>query len=110
MRIRHVVSILSGIVLAHSMLAACSSSQRDPFVDGSDGATDAAGFSDVVPESDVLPAAPPDPKTCDEAKTMQSYIGCDYWPTVTSNVVDDIFDFAVAVANVGDQPASVTVK
>jgi hypothetical protein len=50
-----------------------------------------------------------DPKTCDEAKTAQSYVGCDYWPTVTSNSVWSIFDFGVVVANAGDVDATVTV-
>jgi hypothetical protein len=50
-----------------------------------------------------------DPKTCDEAKAAQSYVGCDYWPTVTSNSVWSIFDFGVVVANAGDNPAMVTV-
>src|SRR5262245_18895684 len=38
-----------------------------------------------------------DPKTCDEAAANKSYIGCDYWPTVTANAVWNIFDFAVVV-------------
>ena len=38
------------------------------------------------------------PKTCDEAAMNKSYIGCDYWPTVTANVVWSIFDFAVVVS------------
>jgi hypothetical protein len=50
-----------------------------------------------------------DPKTCDEARDAQSYVGCDYWPTVTSNSVWSIFDFGVVVANAGDMPADVTV-
>ncbi|MEO8878206.1 MAG: hypothetical protein ABI461_21615, partial [Polyangiaceae bacterium] len=33
-----------------------------------------------------------DPKDCNEAKTSKSYVGCDYWPTVTSNNVWNIFD------------------
>jgi hypothetical protein len=34
---------------------------------------------------------------------------CDYWPTVTGNLVSDVFDFAVAVANVGSDDAHVQV-
>jgi hypothetical protein len=50
-----------------------------------------------------------DPTTCAEAAAAKTYVGCDYWPTVTSNMVQDAFDFAVAVANVGTEDALVTV-
>ncbi|MDB4937042.1 MAG: hemagglutinin/hemolysin-related protein [Labilithrix sp.] len=50
-----------------------------------------------------------DPVTCEEAAQFKTYVGCDYWPTVTDNVVADVFDFAVAVANGGTEPANVTV-
>jgi len=50
-----------------------------------------------------------DPKTCDEAKQAKTYIGCDFWPTVVGNNVWSMFDFAVAVANAGDEAADVTV-
>jgi hypothetical protein len=50
-----------------------------------------------------------DPKDCADAKTSKSYVGCDYWPTVTANAVWGIFDYAVVVSNVGTAPASITV-
>jgi hypothetical protein len=50
-----------------------------------------------------------DPATCEEAALAKSYVGCDYWPTVVDNIVRDIFDFAVVVANNGSEPAEVTV-
>lgn len=50
-----------------------------------------------------------DPKTCAEALEAKTYIGCEFWPTVTANQVWSIFDYAVAVANAGDEPAEVTV-
>jgi hypothetical protein len=50
-----------------------------------------------------------DPQTCDEAAANKSYIGCDYWPTVTANAVWNIFDFAAVVSNPGTNPATVTV-
>ncbi len=50
-----------------------------------------------------------DPRTCGEAASAKSYIGCDYWPTVVANNVWNIFDFAVVVANAGEDPATVTV-
>ena len=50
-----------------------------------------------------------DPTTCLEAQTSHSYIGCDYWPTVTANNVWSIFDYAVVVANAGATTANITV-
>jgi len=50
-----------------------------------------------------------DPTTCAEAAQSHSYIGCDYWPTVTANNVWSIFDFAAVVANAGTNTAMVTV-
>jgi hypothetical protein len=51
-----------------------------------------------------------DPTTCEEAAATRSYVGCDYWPTVTPNgTLLDVFDFAVAIANVGAQDAEVTI-
>ncbi|HTR49910.1 MAG TPA: IgGFc-binding protein [Kofleriaceae bacterium] len=40
----------------------------------------------------------------------QSYIGCEYFPTVTGNIVGNEFDFAVALANTGNQNAMVTIE
>lgn len=50
-----------------------------------------------------------DPTTCAEAAMYRTYIGCDFWPTVVANNVWSVFDYAVVVANAGDQPADVTV-
>lgn len=50
-----------------------------------------------------------DPTTCEEAAANNSYIGCDYWPTVTANNVWSIFDFAVVVSNTGQEVADVHV-
>jgi hypothetical protein len=50
-----------------------------------------------------------DPTTCTEASSSHSYIGCDYWPTVTANNVWSIFDYAVVVANGQTTTATVTV-
>jgi hypothetical protein len=57
------------------------------------------------------PAVEPtdDPQTCEQAAMWGSYVGCEYWPTVTANNVWSIFDFAVVVANAGNQDATVTV-
>lgn len=50
-----------------------------------------------------------DPATCAEAAASKTYVGCDFWPTVTANSVWSIFDFAFVAANAGDQTATVTV-
>lgn len=51
----------------------------------------------------------PDPTTCAQAEALKSYEGCEFWPTVTANVVWSGFDFAAVVANTQSVPASVTV-
>lgn len=51
-----------------------------------------------------------DPKTCAQAAEAKTYIGCDFWPTPVTNHVWSLFDFAVVVANAGDQTADVSVE
>jgi hypothetical protein len=51
-----------------------------------------------------------DPKTCQQAAASKSYVGCDFWPTVTANSVWDIFDYTVVVANTQDTPAQVEIE
>jgi hypothetical protein len=46
---------------------------------------------------------------CAPPEVTTSYIGCDYYPTVTLNPVWSGFDFAVAVSNASDAPAHVVV-
>jgi hypothetical protein len=50
-----------------------------------------------------------DPQTCADAALVKSYIGCDFWPTVTANNVWSIFDFAVVVANAGQNVVDASV-
>jgi len=47
---------------------------------------------------------------CSLSEIGASYIGCDYYPTVTLNPVWSGFDFAVAVGNASDQTAHITVS
>jgi hypothetical protein len=92
------------------VLLACGGGQRPPELGslippgaddgGSDGGT--PSFGPVIDPND-------DPTTCTEAAEWQSYVGCDYWPTVVANNVWSIFDFAVVVANAGTSPAMVTI-
>lgn len=49
------------------------------------------------------------PESCDQAAANRTYIGCDFWPTVTYNPVYSEFKFAVVVANGGTQPAMINV-
>jgi len=55
-------------------------------------------FKDVSLSTDTGTVSPI-PTTCSESISRNSYIGCDYWPTVTLNPVYSQFDFAVAVSN-----------
>ena len=47
---------------------------------------------------------------CSPASLGRSYIGCEYYPTVTGNMVNDTFDFAVAVSNTSSVVANVTIE
>lgn len=76
----------------------------DGSIIGSDG-----GFQGGDGGSEEAGVIVGDPKDCNEAKTSKSYVGCDYWPTVTPNGVWSIFDYAVVVSNVGTTDANVTV-
>jgi len=53
---------------------------------------------------------PEQPATCEAAAAVKSYVGCEFWPTVTYNPVYSVFDFAAAVANASDTPADVKVE
>jgi hypothetical protein len=51
------------------------------------------------------------PQTCQEAVEQHSYLGCEYWPTVTSNAgLYKGFEFAVVAANPTKSEAVVTVE
>ncbi|HWZ90274.1 MAG TPA: IgGFc-binding protein [Polyangiaceae bacterium] len=52
---------------------------------------------------------PDNPATCDDAKTNRTYVGCEFWPTITYNPVYTDFDFAVVIANGGDADAQINV-
>lgn len=49
------------------------------------------------------------PKTCAEAAENRTYVGCEFWPTITANPVWVEFEPAVVIANAGDADATVTV-
>lgn len=49
------------------------------------------------------------PVTCPQAAAKRTYIGCDFWPTITFNPVYTEFDFAVVIANSGAETAMIQV-
>jgi hypothetical protein len=67
---------------------------------------DGPSFGDTGPGGD---GGPTGIATCADAANAKSYVGCDYWPTITGNSVWSIFDFAVVVANASNQPAAITI-
>ena len=77
---------------------------------GRNGIVSMADLSPVVTPPDMAIDTSNDPTTCADASKLQSYVGCDYWPTVTFNPVWTQFDFAVVVSNPGMQMANVTVS
>ncbi len=46
---------------------------------------------------------------CSPLELGLSYIGCDYYPTVTANIVATNFNFAVAVANTSNKEAKIRI-
>jgi hypothetical protein len=100
-------------LFAGSLAVACGSGASG--FDGADGGHDAQA-QDARNHIPVLgkdasdrDAAQTDPTTCAEAEATHSYVGCDFWPTVTANPVWSIFDFAAVVANAGTRSAEVIV-
>ncbi|MCW5836245.1 MAG: IgGFc-binding protein [Labilithrix sp.] len=108
----------STFVLALTAVVACSSSNRSGFRDedapGGGGGEDNNGGVSIdggfgpptgnLPDEDTR-----DPVDCKEAEERKSYVGCDYWPTITPNPVWSIFDYTVVVANTGTHDAEVKV-
>lgn len=100
------------------LVNACAPSHGNGRLDG--GGNLDLGVDDGAATDDANPFPPPptgdggvsthDPATCAEAATSKSYIGCDYWPTVTGNAVWNVFDYAVVISNPGMSTANVTVS
>ena len=97
------LAIATAFVACGSQLPPILSNEGPPTADAASGVD--AGLPNLV----ISPAPDDDPTTCAAAAQLRSYVGCDYWPTVSANDVWSIFDFAVAVANAGTAPAEVTV-
>lgn len=47
---------------------------------------------------------------CAPRNLGMNYIGCEYYPTITANDVDNLFEFAVVISNTSDQPASIHIE
>lgn len=101
------------------LVAACGSSgdgetSLDPSKgstpDGGSGNGDDGGELPLPTDDDAGPREARDPTTCAEALQTHSYVGCDYWPTITPNGPNSkSFHFAAVVANTGMTDATVTV-
>ncbi len=111
------VSVAAALASA-SLAFACSAGPSDDGFEVRQGASGTGG-DDWIPgagtgNGGTSGGTPPiiegDPKTCDEARYTKSYIGCEFWPTVTANIVWDVFDFVAVVANAGETTANVEVR
>lgn len=120
---RFVSSLFSITISSTVMVVACSSSRRSAFDDDPprspvgttdpslpSGVSDGPGFGGGAPSGGSEVDPDHDPVNCEEAALARTYVGCDYWATVTGNVVPDVFDFAVVVSNIGQKAAGVRVR
>ena len=71
--------------------------------DGTEGVFECDATQGMTCEADGCKGA------CTPPELENSYLGCDYFPTVTLNPVWKGFDYAVAIANAGDSKAKVTI-
>ncbi len=100
--------LFSGVVPVLIVIA-CGSKGDKFNTDGGDGdssfQSDGLSFGDTKGSGDGTIGI----ATCADAAAAKSYVGCDYWPTVTGNNVWSIFDFAAVVANASTQAAQITI-
>ncbi len=96
------------------LCAGCNDGQDlYPFLDAGDTGTEVAGdtYTEPYPDVDIETELPVgDPATCAEAEWRQTYVGCDFWPTVLPNFVGKHFDYAVVVSNAGEMEASISIE
>jgi hypothetical protein len=97
------------LLLTIGTFGACGVGSEFPPTQPDDDVPSDSGSEADVPTFGPVIAPSDDPATCEQAAQWQSYVGCDFWPTVTANIVWSIFDFAVVVANAGVAPAAVTI-
>jgi hypothetical protein len=108
-----VLVVLAGAAVSLAVVAAGCGTYKSQFA-GADFDSGSTGGGHDAGGDATMSLTPPTglysgPTTCDQAKLTRSYIGCDYWPTITTNPVWSIFDFTVVVANAQSVPASVHV-
>ncbi|HVH40772.1 MAG TPA: hypothetical protein VM925_00465 [Labilithrix sp.] len=106
--------ILGAASLVIAVAVACGSIPDGgrPQADRSkDGGKSPGAFGDggVADDGASGPLEDRDPVDCEEATRTKSYVGCDYWPTITPNGVGSTYSFAAVVANTGTNPADVEV-
>ncbi len=107
---RPLVSSLVLLPFAFGCSAGKSSDTRSTGDGGTDSSIvlDAAGL-DASLDGDPGTTIIPDPDNCQQAAAGHTYVGCDFWPTVTDNMVRPDFDYAVVVANTGAADVTVDV-
>ena len=121
-RARIGLGMMVSVGLAMTGVQACGSKNDSGFApDGGlvtvEGGTDGAGDGSsgesgtciVCGDGGGMGTQGPIPTTCADSVSRNSYIGCDYWPSVTLNPVWPMFDFAVAVSNPQTTAVTVTV-
>ncbi len=103
--------VLVGATAFAGTVAACSAGKDNggTIAKTDSGTTDDETGFDLDANGSDSPGPTTEPTTCMEAAAAKSYVGCDYWPTVTANNVWSIFDFAAIVANAGANPADITI-
>lgn len=104
-----------------SLIVACSSSgtTRDTGTNNgngngtpetpNNGNPNIGGNTNQKPEEKPSTGSGADPTTCADAEQFKSYLGCDFWPTITYNPVDASFDFAAVISNPQTVDANITV-
>ena len=100
-----------------SLALGCGGGDRRGTSTGPTGTNDAGTgtWDGEVMDPDSVPDAGTelwegDPVTCEQARIARTYVGCDFYPTVTPNLVKDHFDYAVVVANTGESPADIVIQ
>ena len=88
-------------------MACGSSEQPNAFVPDPLGTSDSGAPNLGLGDAAADASDPNKPANCDSAAVSRSYLGCEFWPTITYNpFLDNTFDFSVVVAN----PQAVAVE
>jgi len=110
------VGVTMAVVTASFVMTACvaiegsgfTDDESDSSVGGASNNGTGGGFEGGPGSGGGTPGGVP--QTCEQALAQQSYIGCEYWPTITSNsLLYPEFKFAVVAANPTGTTAEVTV-